>query len=306
MDFRALPPLDLLVPFEASARHGSFTRAAEELSVTQSAVSQRVRVLEEVLGTALFRREHRRVMLTGEGEELYKSVKAAMQHLLAATRSIERAEERPVLRLAVDTSIAGLWLLPRLSDYMAGGGRPVIDLKVTDDPALLLEGDVCVLHGQGAWPGFEAQLLFPDEVFPVCATAYLERHPIRALEDLYEARLIDLDYKQWNWMNWGIWFTEAGLSAGAPNVVICTNDYRAKISAARAGLGVALGWHHFMDEDIRSGRLVEPLDVRVATQMGYYVALRHEAGDMARALAAHLLETVDRQPRRKIHADFPE
>jgi DNA-binding transcriptional LysR family regulator len=293
MSLRGLPPLDLLVPFEASARLGSFTRAAAELSVTQSAVSQRVRRLEEVLGTVLFERHHRRIALTGEGQELYNGVKVALQHLSAATGNISRPEDRPVVRLAVDTSIGGLWLLPRLSGYLQREDRPVLHLSVSDDPDVLLDADVSVLHGDGTWPGFETTLLFPDEVFPVCAPGYLEQHPIESLSDLVRADLIDLDYKQWHWMTWGIWLTEAGVEANDANVVICTNDYLTMINVARAGLGVALGWRHFVDEDLRAGRLVCPVDARVRTQMGYYVAWRQGAQPLPRALAGYLSDSVE-------------
>lgn len=295
MHLRGLPPLDLLVPFEASARLSSFTRAAEELSVTQSAVSQRVRRLEDVLGTALFVRHHRRIDLTDEGRELYNGVKVALQHLSAATKTIRRPDDKPVVRLAVDTSIGGLWLVPRLRRFLAGHSPLEVDLTVSDDPAAMLGADVIVLHGDGSWPGFDAALLFADEVFPVCAPSYLARCRVETVDALCSADLIDLDYKQWNWMNWGIWLTEAGGDPAGANVVIRTNDYPAKINAARAGLGVALGWRHFVDEDIRTGRLVQPIPVSVRTELGYYVALRQGAQDVAHALADHLRESVDRR-----------
>ncbi|MGK7653753.1 LysR family transcriptional regulator [Roseovarius sp. B08] len=107
-----LPPLDLMEPFEAAARLGSFTRAAEELSVTQSAISQRVRKLETLLDTALFIRRHRTITLTPEGRELLIGVRAALQHMTAATRALRQRDGRPRVRLGADTSMAQLWLTP--------------------------------------------------------------------------------------------------------------------------------------------------------------------------------------------------
>lgn len=286
-----LPPLDLLVPFEASARLGSFTRAAEELSVTQSAVSQRVRTLESILDTALFTRAHRTIALTDEGRELFNGVKVALQHLSAATQSIRRQDERPVLKLSADTSIATYWLTSRLKEVLRRDPDMAIDLSVSDEEADLLTAEVAVVHGDGTWPGFVARLLFADEVRPVCAPAYLDAHPINTPQDLLTADLIDLDYKHWNWMNWGIWLTEARIDPGPAKIIIRTNCYGAQIDAARAGLGVALGWHPLIDEAFADGSLVPATSQSVTTRFGYYVLLRQGAGEAAHRLAQHLFRS---------------
>ncbi|MFY9240381.1 MAG: LysR substrate-binding domain-containing protein [Roseovarius sp.] len=288
MQPRNLPPLDLLVPFEASARLGSFTRAAEELSVTQSAVSQRVRTLESILNTALFTRSHRAISLTDEGRELFNGVKIALQHLSAATVSMQHRDARPVLRLAVDTSIGAFWLTPRLSSFLRAHPPLMVDVNVSDDEAEILGADVVVLHGSGTWPGFTARLLFGDEVTPVCAPSYLAKCPVATAQDLLEADLIDLDYKQWNWMNWGIWLTEKNMNPSEARVLIRTDSYAAQIDAARAGLGIALGWSQLLDEDLATGRLVKPIEASVQTSYGYYLLLRHGADETAHALADHM------------------
>ena len=154
---RSLPPLDLLLPFEASARLGSFTRAAEELSVTQSAVSQRVRKLEELLEISLFERRHRAIELTPEGRELLNGVKVALQHLASATHSLRQREARRFLKLACDTSIGQHWLLPRIGAFLTPDSPVAIDLTVSDSEAEVLGADVAVMHGDGQWPGFVAR-----------------------------------------------------------------------------------------------------------------------------------------------------
>jgi len=285
---RNLPPLDLLLPFEASARLGSFTRAAEELSVTQSAVSQRVRKLEELLEISLFERRHRAIELTPEGRELLNGVKVALQHLTSATHSLRQREARRFLRLACDTSIGQHWLVPRIETFLNPDSPVAIDLTVSDSEAEVLGADVAVLHGDGQWPGFVARRLFGDMVFPVCAPGYLERHPIATPDDLLSAELIDLDYIHWNWMNWSIWLTETGVDPASARILMRTNSYTALLDAAKAGMGVALGWGNLVDGALERGELVRPVAETVDTANGYYVLLRQGAGEDAHRLAQHL------------------
>lgn len=290
---RGLPPLDLLPPFEASARLGSFTQAARELSVTQSAISQRVRKLEDLMGVALFERHHRRIVLTPEGRELLNGVRAALQHLGAATESLRQGEDRARIRLAADESMAHFWLPGRLDRHMRDSGPVTIDLTVTDDEAALLTADIVLIHGGGSWPGFRATELFRDEVFPVCTPGYRDAHEIGTVDDLLDCELIDLDYSHWNWMNWGIWLTEAGMEPARAAIRLRTNSYTSLVDAARRGLGVSLGWACLLDDDLRTGRLVRPLEERVHGGYGYHLLLREGAPPAACALAAHLAPPID-------------
>ncbi|WP_152474082.1 LysR substrate-binding domain-containing protein [Roseovarius sp. THAF9] len=284
-----LPPLDLMEPFEAAARLGSFTRAADELSVTQSAISQRVRKLEALLDTQLFERGHRTITLTPEGRELLIGVRAALQHMTAATRALRQRDDRPRIRLGADTSMAQLWLAPRLAPALADSPPLMLDLLASDTEAELLTADIALLHGAGDWPGFTATRLFADAVFPVCTPDFLAHTPLGTPEDLLSAPLIDLDYTHWNWMNWGIWLTEAGLDPTRATTLMRTNSYMALLDAARAGLGVALAWEGQLAEDLTTGRLVRPIDTAVTTPFGYYLILRDTAEPAARQLAQSLL-----------------
>lgn len=284
-----LPPLDLMEPFEAAARLGSFTRAAEELSVTQSAISQRVRKLEALLDTQLFTRGHRSITLTPEGRDLLIGVRAALQHMTAATRALRQRDDRPRVRLAADTSMAQLWLTPRLAAALADSPPLMLDLLASDTESELLTADIALLHGAGDWPGFNATRLFADAVFPVCTPGFLSHTPLRTPEDLLSAPLIDLDYVHWNWMNWGIWLTEAGLDPTRATTLMRTNSYMAQLDAARAGLGVALAWKGQLADDLTTGRLVRPIDHAVTTPFGYYLILRDGAEPAARHLAQSLL-----------------
>ncbi len=274
-----LPQLDLLIAFEAAARLGSFTRAARELNVSQSAVSQRMQTLEASLAATLFERGHRYVRLTARGREFQNSVTVALRHLLAATNTLRSADSGPQLNIATDESVGALWLLPRLHRFQAR--HPEISLRLTAsdrEADCLAEGiHLAILHGAGDWPGYDCRHLFEEQVFPVCAPAYLTRHGgLGDLADLADAELLDLEYERWHWMNWSIWLTEQGLKPAGRRRSLQCNSYPLLIEAARNGQGVALGWRHFIDDDLIAGRLVRPLGASVKTDFAYYVIAKHQ------------------------------
>ncbi|MEM7178842.1 MAG: LysR substrate-binding domain-containing protein [Pseudomonadota bacterium] len=284
---RRLPPLDHLVAFEAAARLGSFTLAGDEIAVTQSAVSQRIRQLEAALGVQLFQRGHRSVRLTREGREFQNSVTIALNHVLSAAETL-RDPSRPVrLGIATDLAVGALWLGKRLHRFQARHPEIAVDLVVTDAPdaGFAPEIDIAILHGTGQWPGYHGELLFPERIFAVCAPAYAaQMTPGADLGALAQADLLDLSYEHWHWMNWTIWLTELGQPVSALNRRLECNSYDLVIEAARNGQGVALGWQHFVDADLLAHRLVMASPAVVETEFAYYVAVR--AGERPPAVAA--------------------
>jgi LysR family glycine cleavage system transcriptional activator len=282
-----LPPLEFLVAFEAAARLGSFTAAAEELNLTQAAVSRQIRLLEGNLGRSLFTRAHRAVRLTPEGRDFQHTVSLALSHVANAARGLRAAEENAQLTVAADQSVAALWLLPRLESFQGAHGD--IDLRLissdVEADCLAEEVDVAIVHGDGSWPGYEAALLLDEEVFPVCSPAYLDSHgAIARPADLIARVLIDLDDDHWNWINWRVWLTEQTVDlpqsgtgdrpGGLRRLVI--NSYPLIVQAARDGLGVALGWKHLVDEPLAAGALVRPLEQMIRTEFGYYLLVRQD------------------------------
>ena len=170
----SLPPLTALIAFEAAGRLQSFTRAAEELNVTQAAVSRQIRLLEENLGKPLFIRAHRSVELTLDGRNYLHTVVNALSHVSAATREIRSAGHEVRLTVAADQSIAHLWLMPRPHDFRATHAHVSLHLVASDEEDSCLSGeiDVALIHGDGNWAAHESELLFPEEVFPVCSPHY--------------------------------------------------------------------------------------------------------------------------------------
>lgn len=298
-----LPPLEFLVAFEAAARLGSFTAAAEELNLTQAAVSRQIRLLEQNLGRSLFTRGHRAVHLTPKGRDFQHTVSLALSHIANAARDLRAVEGNAGLTVGCDQSVAALWLLPRLEDFQRTHGGINIRLISSDLEADCLAEDVdlAILHGDGSWPGFKAEQLLDEEVFPVCSPAYLARHgALDRPEDLLGRVLIDLDDDHWNWVNWRVWLTEQNVglaqagSSERPSERpgersgerpgerpgegqrLVINSYPLILQAARDGLGVALGWKHLADDALAAGDLVRPMDNTVVTEFGYYLLVRQD------------------------------
>ena len=277
-----LPNLASLITFDAVARHESFTEAAAELSLTQPAVSQRIKLLEQQMGVSLFERFHKSIRLTQKGSEFHHSVVIALNHLVAASETVRVTGSQSKLRIAADIALSSCWLSPRLANLQSAFPETDIDLIATDDPDRYLEAsiDIAIMHGKGSWPGCHSTLLFAEEVFPVCSPAYLDQHgPIDSIADLAQANLIDLLYEKWTWMNWTIWLSEMGAPHPGVARVFRSNLYEATISAAKEGVGIALGWRYFVDPELLHHTLVAPLPNRVKTENGYYLVAADTAVD---------------------------
>jgi len=281
---KRLPPLEPLIAFEAAARLLSFTRAGEELHLSQAAISQQIRSLENSLQVKLFTRSHRSVQLTNEGREYLHTVAAILKQLAGATMDIQNVEFSQQLVLGCDQSFATQWLAPRIARLRRL--LPSVSLRIVAsddyDESLGSEVQVAVLHGDGQWPGFHVQKLFPEEVFPVCSPDYPLPRPGRDwVEWLLEAQLIDLADSHWNWMNWRLWLGGNDIDEPLGNRNLQINSYPLVIDAACAGQGVALGWRYLVDDLIAAGRLVRPIEQSLQTELGYYFICRENLLDDA-------------------------
>ena len=264
---RDLPPLDLLRGFEAAARHLSFTKAAQELFLTQSAVSRQVQGLEDALGVPLFQRRHRTLLLTDAGQVLQQVVARQLKEL---RDTVARIGAEPVRMLTVTTLVtfASLWLIPRLAHFRRL--HPGIDVRIAAANEILdLERDrvdvaIRYVAPERAPPG--SVKLFGEEVVPMCAPALLKdkARPLREPADLVHHVLLHDDPEnsryQAQYLQWDIWLQAMGLPGLEPAGSVRFSHYDQMIQAAVSGEGVALGRLPLMSQQIEDGTLVAPFE----------------------------------------------
>lgn len=265
----AIPSLDLLKGFEAVARHLSFTRAAAELFVTQSAVSRQVRQLEEQLGVRLFERRTRAVVLTEEGHRFYAELEPLLQQLGALTQKFTAIRSAARVRVTATLTFSALWLVPRLTDFQEK--HPDVEVHIVADNVvrdLVRDGfDVAIRYGARGIAGAAAEPLFGETLTPVCSPELLGKQPLASPRDLDHHVLIhfnDLEGRA-PWLSWDAFFTAIGWTTEHPRGgAVHFSHYDQAIRAARAGQGVALGRFPVVDRMLADGGLVAPLRTAAA------------------------------------------
>jgi putative choline sulfate-utilization transcription factor len=270
---RTLPPLSALVAFEAVARHLSITRAADELALTQAAVSRKIRALEDDLGVRLFERLHRALRLTAEGERLQAAASASLSHV-AETAEQLRLRGGGQVEVSTTIAFASFWLMPRIPQFRSEHPEVELRISVSDpfvDPAR--EGvDAGIRYGPGDWPGLTSMHLFDEEVFPVCSPGYLAAHPELAdVAALAGQTLLHLDVDYHAWTDWATWFRALDQEPPPRRRGLQFNTYTILIQAATAGQGVALGWRHMVDDFLDQGSLVRPIAATYRPRGAYYL-----------------------------------
>ncbi|MBI4987842.1 MAG: LysR family transcriptional regulator [Rhodocyclales bacterium] len=287
-----LPALDPLKGFDAAARHLSFTRAAEELFLTQSAISRQIQTLEEQLGVKLFRREARRLSLTPEGEVLRRAVSETLARLAEVCAGLKASQRRPRVNVSAAVGIASLWLVPRLAAFQEM--EPDVDVRLSADNRMvdLAREDIDLalryIHPDAAPPG--ACLLFEEVVFPVAAPKLAARLPaVLRPTDLARITLLAFDNgHKAPWFSWDPWLAGLGLAHARPKAVLEFNQYDQLIRAAEDGRGIALGRGPLVARLIAEKKL-RPLGKsrqRVATRAYFLV----RAAKAARPEVAHFAE----------------
>ena len=293
MAFR-LPPLHALAAFEAAARHQSFIKAADELCVTQSAISHRIRQLEEDLGVKLFLRINRNIALTPQGEIYLVAVRKALADIEVATRGVTHAV-RHTLKVSVAPAIGSKWLVSRLADFQRQ--HPDIDLILSASIQLANiksgEVDVGVRYGQGHWPGLVAYKLTDEVLEAVCAPDYPAR--IGGLEtpaDLAKAKLLRHPS-----LPWRPWLDAAGLDWEEPSGGVLFDDAVMMIEAAAAGNGIAVSPGKLIAPYVAAGSLVKLFGL-APKDRGYHVVLAPESVNKpwVMAFANWLVETAGQEP----------
>ncbi len=279
---RQLPPLNPLRAFEVTARHLSFTRAAEELCVTPSAVSHQIKVLEDNLGLSLFVRDTKSLVLTSAGKAYLPGVQEAFRQLVQATYRVHRERLVQALKVNVPPTFAVKWLIPRMHRFMAR--HPDIDLRVSTSKHMSDftrdDVDVEVRYGRGDYHGLHAEPCLPVSVCPVCSPALLAgEQPLAVVDDLRHHVLLhdDSTYDDVSNPDWATWLDKAGASgidtARGPSFW----PSHLVIDAAIDGLGVALAKRIWVERDVAAGRLVELFpEHALPVEFSYYVVYSAE------------------------------
>jgi len=277
-----LPPLQSVRAFDAAARHLSFTKAAEELFVTQGAVSQQVRQLEEYLGFKLFHRLPRQIHLTEEGAQLAQATTAGFSRIADEIERLTRVEETGVVTVSVLQSFAVKWLVPRLGHFR--DAYPDIDVRIHADDRLVdlrTEGiDLAVRFGSGHYPGLVCEMLMRDESFPVCSPAYLAANPeLKTPADVAGHQLLHdattfMDHP--HAADWEFWLNGVGAEGVDVSRGLRFNSGDMVIQAALMGQGIAMARTSLAALDLAAGNLVRPFAQSVASSGAYYLVYPEE------------------------------
>lgn len=266
---RFLPPLNALRAFEAAGRHLSFTRAAQELNVTQAAVSHQIKALEERLGVPLFRRMNRALLLTDAGQAYLPQVRDTFDALARATERLVARDRAGALTVSVLPSFAAKWLVPRLGRFRER--HPGIDVRLSTDHHMTDFGredvDAAVRYGEGNYAGLDSTRLMTEDIFPVCSPRLLTGpHALRTPDDLRHHTLLHDDFR----VDWRLWLLAAGVKDIDPTRGPTFSDSSMVVQAAVEGQGVALARSVLSATDLAAGRLVKPFDVSLPARWAYY------------------------------------
>jgi LysR family glycine cleavage system transcriptional activator len=263
-----LPPLRSFRVLEAAARHQNYTRAADELHLTHSAVSHQIHALEASLGVRLFERSGRQMRATDAGRQLAQDVRATLDALAGAVERVRGAESANSITVSVLPSFAAAWLVARLGGFLER--HPQVELRLESTTALAdfrNDGvDVAIRYGSGNWEDLECVKLFDDEVFPTMSPKLRRSERIRTPADLARVPLLRIRNQ-----SWAPWFAAAGVNQTEPRRGPVFNDSELALQAAIQGQGVVLARGSLASAKLRAGVLVAPFKQRIASLQTCYL-----------------------------------
>ncbi|WP_321921558.1 LysR family transcriptional regulator [Paraburkholderia guartelaensis] len=268
---RKIPSIEALIAFEAAARHLSFTRSADELALTQSAVGRQVATLEEYLGVPLFNRVKKRLSLTEIGEIYARQVRENLARMERDTlAAMAHRDAGGILELAVIPTFATRWLIPRLPLFYAQHEHVTVNLATRAEPFLFTDTpfDAAIHFGDPVWPGSIAKYLFGEEMTPVCSPQLLGGRTVLEPREVSEFTLLHQSARPDAWRHW---FSQAGIHDAD-----CMQGQRYElfsmlVEAARAGLGIALVPRFFVSHELAIGELILPCNLSLRSEKGYYL-----------------------------------
>ncbi len=276
---RRLPSLNALKAFEAAARHESFTKAADELSVTQGAVSHQVKALELELGLRLFNRERQRLVITDAGRSYLEVVRDAFDRLAVGTNRVLQLQTSGVLAVTTSPNFATKWLVHRLGRFI--DAHPEIDLRVSGSHQHVdfahEDIDLAIRHGDGHWPGLSVNRLCAEELFPVCSPKFLRgRSALRSPADLKRHTLLHVNDRR----DWSQWLEAADVETTDIEHGPIFNQAHMAIDAAVGGQGIALARTALAAWDLCAGRLVRPFPLALKAPYAYWIVCPKSTADL--------------------------
>ena len=266
-----LPSLAALRAFECAARHGSFTLAAEELHLTQSAVSRQIKELEAGLGFILFRRNGRRVTLTDAGARFADELSVDLNRLKqTVTRAVAAGNDKTVLRIATLSTFACRWLIPRLPDFEEKHPDIEISLSARLNPFDFENErfDLAIHHGIDDWPDTQMTKLCEEAILPVCSPEFRDKHGLTDLNVIIKAALLHLETRPHQWSEWLRLIGQVAPPTPRGKIY---DQWSMVIAAAVAGLGAGLVPQYLIEEELAKGALVTLSDISLPTQNTYYI-----------------------------------
>ncbi|HWA42844.1 MAG TPA: LysR substrate-binding domain-containing protein [Hypericibacter adhaerens] len=286
---RAIPPLKSLLAIEAAARFGSFSKAAAELNVTQSAVSHLVGQAEAYLGARLFDRASRPMRLTREGQRYVSGVVSGLNILKAEGQHLqERKKAQSTLIVSCNLGYGNFWLLPKLRHFHERHPAITVNMVTTYQglPELTDGIDVAIRFGKGDWPDCRSQLLYRERIVPVASVAYVEQAArIRHPKDLLKHTLLHAHAIDRSWFDWNQWFDHFGVACPSRLPGPGFDNHVLMMQAALTGSGVALGWKGTAGDFVRKRQLVEALPDPIDVDGGLYL-VTHRDTRPSRALGS--------------------
>lgn len=293
---RKIPSIEALIAFEAAARHLSFTRSADELALTQSAVGRQVAMLEEYLGVALFNRIKKRLSLTEVGQLYAKQVRLNLERMERDTlAAMAHQDAGGVLELAVIPTFATRWLIPRLPQFYAAHEHITINLATRAEPFLFTDTqfDAAIHFGDPIWPGAIAKHLFGEEMTAVCSPQLMNGRTSVAPEEVQRFTLLHQSARPDAWRQW---LMQAGVHDADGMKGQRYELFSMLVEAARAGLGIALVPRFLVSHELATGELVCPCDVLLQSEKGYYLVYpeHKQNSPWLRAFEAWLLSAASR------------
>lgn len=283
-----LPAMSALVCFEASARKLSFKEAAAELNVTPAAVSHQIKRLEQDLGSALFRRQHRGVDLTEAGAYLFIALQRGFEGISDAVRDIRSPAQAEDVLVQATTAVSAFWLTPQITAFWKVRPDVSISQMVSDSVATNGRSDLCIHYGPMPKDDPDCVTLFRDDIIAIGSPGFARERNIRSIDDLRAVPLIHVVAEDTDWTGWAEWFSHFDRPAPAGRGIV-VNNHMIALQLAREGAGAVLGWTGLIGPMLDSGTYIPLAEQRMPSPHPFYLETRADASPQASAFRDWLI-----------------